>query len=60
VQAEGQSEDELTKFYTALYHTMLAPTTFSEVGGYYLGFDNIVHQLPTKQANYYTVPHCII
>ena len=34
-----------TMFYTALYHAMLAPTTFSETGGEYLGFDKAVHTL---------------
>lgn len=33
---------------------MLAPTLFSEVGGYYLGFDNKIHQLPSNQPHYYT------
>lgn len=40
-----ESEDNLVKFYTALYHSLLAPTIFSEVGGSYLGFDRKVHQV---------------
>lgn len=37
--------DEETKkiFYTALYHTMIMPTDFTDVNGEYLGFDKAVH-----------------
>lgn len=38
-----EPEDNLIKFYTALYHSLLAPTIFSEVGGVYLGFDDQQH-----------------
>jgi predicted alpha-1,2-mannosidase len=31
-------------FYTALYHAFLAPRTFSDVGGAYIGMDGIVHR----------------
>lgn len=47
-------EQDLVKFYSAYYRTLLAPTRFSESGGYYLGFDKKVHQLPPSQWNYYT------
>jgi predicted alpha-1,2-mannosidase len=30
-------------FYTALYHAGLAPRTFSDVGGAYIGMDGLVH-----------------
>jgi predicted alpha-1,2-mannosidase len=41
-------------FYSALYHTMLAPTLFSDVDGRYRGMDMAVHQLPNGQHNYST------
>lgn len=41
-------------FYTALYHTMLGPTLFSDVDGRYRGMDLNVHQLPAGQHNYST------
>eukprot|EP01112_Ceratiomyxa_fruticulosa_P018977 TRINITY_DN6143_c1_g1_i1.p1 TRINITY_DN6143_c1_g1~~TRINITY_DN6143_c1_g1_i1.p1 ORF type:complete len:764 (-),score=125.90 TRINITY_DN6143_c1_g1_i1:103-2394(-) len=47
------SQDNLVKFYSALYHTYQAPTTFSEVGGYYLGFDSKVHVVNESHL-YYT------
>jgi predicted alpha-1,2-mannosidase len=31
-------------FYTALYHAFLAPRTFSDVGGAYIGMDGLVHR----------------
>jgi len=41
-------------FYSSLYHTMLAPTLFSDVDGRYRGMDLAVHQLPQGQHNYST------
>ena len=35
----------LTPFWTAVYHTLMAPSTYSEVGGEYMGFDQRVHTL---------------
>ena len=37
-------QDEKVKFYTALYHSMLAPFTFSDVNGEYMGMDKKVHK----------------
>lgn len=42
---EKENEDDLVKFYTSLYHSLLAPTIFSESGGSYLGFDKKIHQV---------------
>ncbi len=44
VRVLGGSADDRTMFYTALYHAFLAPTTFSEQGGAYRGFDGAVHE----------------
>jgi predicted alpha-1,2-mannosidase len=38
--------------YTALYHSLLAPTLFSDVDGRYRGMDLQVHQLPQGERNY--------
>ena len=40
-----KSGDEAIKknFYTALYHTMIMPTNFTDLNGEYLGFDKTVH-----------------
>ena len=36
--------DEKAKFYTALYHSMLAPTVYCDVDGTYYGPDRKIHQ----------------
>ena len=35
IEIEAQSDDQATIYYTALYHSMLAPTLFSDVNGNY-------------------------
>lgn len=44
ITVSGRTEDEKTIFYTALYHSMLAPTLYSDVDGRYFGPDRKVHQ----------------
>ena len=44
---------EMKKFYTALYHSLLAPYLFSDVNNDYWGFDKKVHK--TDGSNNYTV-----
>jgi predicted alpha-1,2-mannosidase len=41
-------------FYTAMYHALLAPTTFCDVDGQYRGMDLKVHTLPEGGQNYTT------
>lgn len=43
IQVSGGSPDQLTNFYTSLYHLFLVPNTFSDVDGKYLGLDKKVH-----------------
>jgi predicted alpha-1,2-mannosidase len=38
VEIRGGTEDQRTVFYTALYHALLMPRTFSDAGGSYPGF----------------------
>ncbi|MGO4502553.1 MULTISPECIES: GH92 family glycosyl hydrolase [unclassified Dyella] len=54
IRIESSSDDIKRTFYSALYHTMLAPTLFSDVDGRYRGMDMKVHQLPKGQHNYST------
>ncbi|HYJ23062.1 MAG TPA: GH92 family glycosyl hydrolase [Solirubrobacterales bacterium] len=44
VRVSGGPEPLLDTFYTALYHAFLAPRTFSDVDGAYLGMDGLLHQ----------------
>lgn len=49
--AGGRLQDRRT-FYTALYHVLIQPTTFSDVDGRYIGFDGNVHTVPSGHAQY--------
>ena len=44
VEIKSNDIDEKVKFYTALYHSMLAPTIYSDVDGADYGPDKQVHQ----------------
>ena len=44
IQVTGGTDDERTIFYTAMYHTMTAPSVFCDVDGQYRGSDGKVHQ----------------
>ena len=50
---ESNNSDYKTNFYSALYHTMIAPNLYQDVDGRYRGMDLKVHQ--TKDYDYYTV-----
>ncbi|WP_323789247.1 GH92 family glycosyl hydrolase [Psychroserpens sp.] len=50
---ESQNEDYKTNFYSALYHTMIAPNLYQDVDGRYRGMDLEIHQ--TNDFDYYTV-----
>ena len=43
VKAKSSDPAKLTKFYTALYHTMIAPSVFQDVNGDYRGADGETH-----------------
>ncbi len=43
IDIETDDEDIKTVFYTALYHSMIMPTNFTDVSGEYLGFDKNVY-----------------
>ena len=44
VRVDGGTPRQTRTFYTALYHALLAPRTFDDVGGDYVGMDGAVHQ----------------
>lgn len=43
IRVGGGSERNRRTFYTALYHALLAPRAFDDVGGEYIGMDGLVH-----------------
>ncbi|MDQ4120556.1 MAG: GH92 family glycosyl hydrolase [Acidobacteriota bacterium] len=53
IEVSGGTEAELTNFYTALYHTKIAPNVFQDVDGRFRGLDKKIHQV--KGFTNYTV-----
>lgn len=53
IKVSGATEAEKTIFYTALYHTMIDPRTFSDVNGNYVGADKKIHK--TNGFTYRTI-----
>ena len=43
IQVKADSLSQLKKFYTAMYHTMIAPSVFNDCNGDYWGTDKKVH-----------------
>jgi predicted alpha-1,2-mannosidase len=52
IQIEGGSRTQRRVFYTALYHSLLMPSLFSDADGRYLGFDQHVHNIAGGHAAY--------
>lgn len=52
VEAEGGEQADRRSFYTALYHSLIHPTTFNDINGEYLGMDGQVHRLEPGRAKY--------
>ncbi len=48
-------KETTTIFYTALYHSFLAPNIFSDVDSRYRGMDKKIHQLNDPDHKHYTV-----
>jgi predicted alpha-1,2-mannosidase len=53
IQVFGGSSDEQIAFYTAIYHTMIHPTTASDVDGSYRGMDHKIYRDPAR--THYTI-----
>lgn len=53
IVVEGGTDAEKTAFYTALYHSCIAPNCYQDVDGQYRGRDLNVHT--AKDFDYYTV-----
>ena len=53
IVVEDKNNDHKVNFYSALYHTMLAPNLYTDVDGRYRGMDLKIHE--AKNFDYYTV-----
>lgn len=54
IRVEGGTLDQRVIMASANYHTLIAPTLFSDVDGRYVGLDGQVHTLPAGQSAYST------
>jgi len=52
IDVRSGPRSELVDFYTALYHSLLDPSLFSDSNGRYVGFDQRVHVLARGAAQY--------
>ena len=50
---ETYDKQDMYTFYSALYHTMIAPNLYQDVDGRYRGMDMNIHQ--DEKSDYYTV-----
>ena len=53
IEAEGNQQD-MEKFYTALYHTMIQPNTISDADGSYTATDYFTRRMPEGRTYYTT------
>lgn len=54
IAVESSSSAVMRNFYSGLYHTMLAPTLFSDVDGRYRAMGLVVSKLPQGQTSFST------
>lgn len=52
IRIESSDPKVMVNFYTALYHTMIAPYAYQDVDGRYLGMDKKVHRAEPGYTNY--------
>ncbi|HEY2698227.1 MAG TPA: GH92 family glycosyl hydrolase [Pseudonocardiaceae bacterium] len=52
INVGGGTHEQQVDFYTALYHALLDPETFSDANGQYLGMDGKQHTTRPGQAQY--------
>ncbi len=52
IKISTRQKEHMTIFYTALYHSMIAPMIYQDVDGRYRGMDKKIHQSEKGQTNY--------
>ena len=55
IAVESKDADALACYYTALYHTMIAPSDYSDVDGQYRGADGKVHRSEYPQSTTFSL-----
>lgn len=56
IQVGGGTDSDRKVFYTAIYHSFIDPSVFSDVNGQYIGFDNQVHTTAAGRTFYSNIP----
>ena len=54
VKVTGGSPSQRRTFFTALYHALIHPSTFSDVNGEYPSFDGKIHRVTAGHVHYHT------
>ena len=52
ILVSSTNEDDITIFYTALYHSLIAPMVYQDIDGRYRGMDLKIHQAKQGETNY--------
>ncbi len=52
IKVDTDNKDDKITFYTALYHSFLAPNVFNDVNGEYIGFDGKVYKIEKGRNKY--------
>lgn len=52
IKVSSSDTNNMTVFYTALYHSMIAPMVYQDVDGRYRGMDKKIHQALDGKTNY--------
>ncbi len=58
IVVEGGSHEDMTKFYTALYHAFTTPTDYTEDGQYYYNAGGIKNVFPAQGRHFYCDDWC--
>jgi predicted alpha-1,2-mannosidase len=55
IDEQNEDKEKMTVFYTALYHNMIVPNTFSDVNGQYRGMDQKIHESDKTQYTIFSL-----
>ncbi len=59
VEVEGGTEAQRTQFYTALYHTLLQPSDYTEHGRFWSGADGTGKVFPSARFRFFSDDWCM-
>lgn len=59
IRVHGGTEEQRTLFYTALYHTLLQPTDYTEYGRFWSGADGTGKVFQTDELRFFSDDWCV-